>query len=182
MSRPDHLVWPYHHQVADVPPSEIRIGDSERETAMSALGEHMSTGRLDIDEYGDRVARVTAAKTRGDLSALFSDLPAPHPVFGQIKRPEVTPVPPAAAPVPAASGPPLAQRVMAAAVPLAGIVAVVLFFAFGHAWQFFLIPAAVAVLGGTLLNDGGRRGRMARNRDLDRYREYGRRYRRRGRW
>jgi hypothetical protein len=171
MSRQDSPVWPYDRLVADVPPSEIRIGDSERETAMSALGEHMSSGRLDVDEYGDRVARVTAAKTRGELTALFTDLPAPHPVFGQIRRPEITPVPPAAAPVPAPSGPPLAQRVMAAAVPLAGIVALVLFFTFGHMWQFFLIPAAVTVLGGALLNDGGRRNR-------DQYR----RYRRRGRW
>lgn len=41
----------------------------------------MRDGRLDIDEYGDRTARLTAAKTRGELLALFSDLPEPRPAM-----------------------------------------------------------------------------------------------------
>lgn len=61
---------------------DLRIGDAERESAMQALGEHMSAGRLDIDEFGDRSAKVTAARTRAELSALFTDLPAPHPRYG----------------------------------------------------------------------------------------------------
>ena len=48
-------------------PSEIRISDAEREDALGKLGEHMSAGRLDIDEYGERSARVATAKTRGEL-------------------------------------------------------------------------------------------------------------------
>jgi len=62
--------------------TELRIGDTERESAMSALGEHLSAGRLDLDEYGERTAQVTTAKTRGELGALFADLPQPHPTFG----------------------------------------------------------------------------------------------------
>ncbi len=61
---------------------DVRIGDAEREEAITALGEHMSAGRLGIDEYGDRSARVAAARTRNDLAVLFTDLPAPKPTFG----------------------------------------------------------------------------------------------------
>jgi hypothetical protein len=167
---------PYHQDVADVHPSEIRIGDTERESALSALGEHMSAGRLDIDEYGDRTARLAAAKTRGDLLALFTDLPAPHPKFG-VSTPAPTVVT-SAAPMPVDRGMPLPQRLMAAAVPLASIAAVVLFFTVGT-WLFFLIPVAVMVLGGAFWGDDWKNQRhAARNQ----YRQGRRDYRRRGRW
>jgi hypothetical protein len=71
--------------VSEYRPSDIRISDTEREDAIGKLGEHMSAGRLDIDEYGDRTARVATAKTRGELLALFGDLPEPKPAFGQPK-------------------------------------------------------------------------------------------------
>jgi hypothetical protein len=61
---------------------DLRIGDAEREEALTALGEHMTAGRLDIDEYGDRAAKVAAARTRNELVVLFTDLPAPKPAFG----------------------------------------------------------------------------------------------------
>jgi hypothetical protein len=77
---------------------EMRIGDAEREQALAALGEHMSAGRLDIDEYGERSAKVTAARTRGELLELFTDLPDPKP--GSVPRPQ-----PAAAPKPPATVP-----------------------------------------------------------------------------
>ncbi len=64
-------------------PSDIRVSDTEREDALGKLGEHMSAGRLDIDEYGERSAKVTAAKTRGELLDLFGDLPEPRPTFGR---------------------------------------------------------------------------------------------------
>lgn len=65
---------------------EMRIGDTEREQALAALGEHMSAGRLTIDEYGERSAKVTAARTRGELLELFTDLPDPKP--GAVPRPQ----------------------------------------------------------------------------------------------
>lgn len=77
--------------MSEYQPSEIRVSDSEREDALGKLGEHMSAGRLDIDEFGERSARVATAKTRGELLGLFSDLPEPKPAFGQ-PRP-VPPVP-----------------------------------------------------------------------------------------
>lgn len=63
--------------------SDIRISDTEREDALTKLGEHMAEGRLDIDEYGERSAKVATAKTRGELLGLFGDLPEPKPTFGQ---------------------------------------------------------------------------------------------------
>lgn len=155
-------------------PSQIRIGDTERESAVAALAEHMSAGRLDIDEYGDRTARVTAAKTRGDLTALFSDLPGPHPTFGAQLPPRAEPV----VPRPQVMQVPLRHRLAAAAVPMACILAVVLFFAI-HWWIVFLVPAAVAVFGGALWGDEWKQQkRMAR----DQYREARRQIRRQRYW
>ena len=69
--------------MSEYQPSDIRVSDAEREDALAKLGEHMSAGRLDIDEYGDRSARVATAKTRGELLGLFGDLPEPKPAFGR---------------------------------------------------------------------------------------------------
>ncbi|WP_344678629.1 DUF1707 domain-containing protein [Saccharopolyspora taberi] len=57
----------------------VRVGDSERERAMALLGEHMSAGRLEIDEYDQRCQQAAVARYRSDLDALFTDLPAPRP-------------------------------------------------------------------------------------------------------
>lgn len=67
--------------MSEVPSPRLRISDQDRESALAALGEHMSAGRIDIDEFGERAARVTAAKTRGELSEVFGDLPEPHPRY-----------------------------------------------------------------------------------------------------
>jgi hypothetical protein len=57
----------------------IRISNVERDEAVSTLGAHLSTGRLELDEYEERCGKAVAARTRGDLEELFTDLPAPHP-------------------------------------------------------------------------------------------------------
>jgi len=59
--------------------STIRVGDEERDHAARALGDHFAVGRLDRDEYDQRLDRAFAARTRGDLAALFRDLPTPRP-------------------------------------------------------------------------------------------------------
>jgi Domain of unknown function (DUF1707) len=56
---------------------EPRIGDAEREAAVSALGEHYAAGRLTREEYDERSEAAWAAKTNSDLWPLFTDLPAP---------------------------------------------------------------------------------------------------------
>ncbi|GLW93576.1 membrane protein [Actinokineospora globicatena] len=62
-------------------PDAVRVGTTEREDSMRALGEHFAQGRLPIAEYEQRVGAAAEAVTRADLRALFTDLPAPHPPF-----------------------------------------------------------------------------------------------------
>jgi hypothetical protein len=54
---------------------QVRIGDAERESAVSALGEHYVAGRLTKDELDERADRAWSARTSGDLAPLFKDLP-----------------------------------------------------------------------------------------------------------
>lgn len=57
----------------------LRVGDAEREAALSDLGEHYAVGRLSADEYDDRAAALGSARTWADLEAPFADLPDPRP-------------------------------------------------------------------------------------------------------
>jgi uncharacterized protein DUF1707 len=54
---------------------ETRIGDAEREGAAAALGDHYAAGRLDHEEYTERLDAIWTARTRADLDLLFHDLP-----------------------------------------------------------------------------------------------------------
>ena len=103
----------------------------------------MSVGRIDIDEFGDRSAKVTAAKTRGDLSEIFVDLPEPHPAYDvpktAISEPE-KPVSPFAGISPA-------QRVMGALLPILFIASIALIITTGVTWWFILVPIGISALG-----------------------------------
>ena len=57
----------------------IRVSDADRNAVAELLGQHYADGRLDQAEFDDRVGRTMAAKTRGDLSGLFDDLPETGP-------------------------------------------------------------------------------------------------------
>ena len=61
--------------MADTP--EMRVGDAERSAALDRLGTHFADGYLDVAEFDDRTARAASATTRGELEALFRDLPEP---------------------------------------------------------------------------------------------------------
>src|ERR1700758_1802022 len=61
---------------------EIRVSDAERAEVADLLGRHYSDGRLDKQEFDERVARAMSAKTRGDLDGLFDDLPDPDSAAG----------------------------------------------------------------------------------------------------
>jgi hypothetical protein len=115
----------------------MRLSDAERNEAIEVLSEHVRTGRLDIDEYGTRSARVTAARLRSELVPLFEDLPEPRPSVLRARR--VAPVPPA----------PPARRFGIGAVPIAAIVAVLLFLTVARGiWFVFLLPVVVALVWG----------------------------------
>lgn len=139
----------------------MRIGDADRETALSALGDHLSAGRIDVDEYGERSAKVTAAKTRGELAELFTDLPAPHPVFG-------APPPGTAVEKPKPAGPltyadrPLGQRVAAALLPVLFVGAIALGLT-THVWWFIALPFILGAIG---------KGLWGRDWDKDRHAEH----------
>ena len=62
-----------------LPADLLRVGDAERQQAVTALGEHYAAGRLDQDEYDTRIQTAYAARTRVDLQGLFGDLPEPVP-------------------------------------------------------------------------------------------------------
>ena len=144
-------------------PRQIRVGDAERTSALDALGEHMASGRIDLDEYGTRSAQVTQARTVADLQALFRDLPAPHPALpGSAPLPAVAP---SSAPVPPPSGSTAvarhddrtpAQRVAAVASGLGGIAALVLFFVTGS-WLWFLLVPAIGIVTSAVWGKGGNR-------------------------
>lgn len=57
----------------------LRVSDAERQAVADRLAEHYGEGRLDQTEFDDRVGRAMSAKTRGDFSGLFDDLPESGP-------------------------------------------------------------------------------------------------------
>jgi hypothetical protein len=71
---------------------ELRIGDSEREAAVGALGDHYAAGRLSKQDFDERADAAWAARTRSALWPLFADLP--HPAGSQPVPPPAPPVPP----------------------------------------------------------------------------------------
>ncbi len=57
----------------------MRIGDRERDAAVSKLQDFHAEGRLSVEEFEERMASALTAKTAADLSKLFTDLPGGQP-------------------------------------------------------------------------------------------------------
>ena len=136
------------NQTGSYPRADIRVSDTERDQAVTELGEHFQAGRLTQEEFDDRSGRALQARTGRDLTALFSDLPRPA-----VTDPWAGPVPwagPPAGPVPPAgrrgAGPlPAVRFVLGVA-----IVAIIAGNVFGHSHSLgWLVP--VIVLGFILL-------------------------------
>jgi len=53
----------------------LRASDADRERTVNLLREHHAEGRLDMDEFHERLNSAYQAKTLGDLDALLHDLP-----------------------------------------------------------------------------------------------------------
>ena len=72
------------------PDDSLRVSDAERDAVLRTLGDHAAVGRLTLDELEERYGRALAAKTRGELATLTSDLPREA---GQAGGPTPAPVP-----------------------------------------------------------------------------------------
>jgi hypothetical protein len=57
-----------------VPPA-LRASDEDRDRLVDELNEHVVAGRLDTDEFEDRLKSAYAARTTAELDALRRDLP-----------------------------------------------------------------------------------------------------------
>jgi hypothetical protein len=55
--------------------AHLRASDAERDRIADILREALAEGRLDADEHSERLDRVYAAKTLGELEPLVRDLP-----------------------------------------------------------------------------------------------------------
>ena len=55
---------------------DLRISDAERAEVADRLSKHYGDGRLDEEEFNERLDRAMNAKTQADLNGLFADLPA----------------------------------------------------------------------------------------------------------
>lgn len=64
-----------------------RLSDGEREAAVAALRAHLDAGRLSGDEFAQRSDAARAALTASDVVPLFTDLPAPHPLYLNMAQP-----------------------------------------------------------------------------------------------
>lgn len=60
------------------PDQNQRAGDADREATSERLRRHHADGRLDTEEFQERIDRCYQAKTVGELEQLVTDLP-PEP-------------------------------------------------------------------------------------------------------
>jgi hypothetical protein len=90
-SRPRGLVPRFRYGYTD---QHIRVSDAERTEMADRLGAHFAEGRLNQAEFDERVAQAMNAKTRGDLSGLFDDLPEPAGTPGTPVRGQYSPAHP----------------------------------------------------------------------------------------
>jgi Domain of unknown function (DUF1707) len=65
-----------HHQPSG---DGLRAGDRDRDGVADILREQHLAGRLDADEFQERLDRCYAAKTFDQLDELVADLPRPEP-------------------------------------------------------------------------------------------------------
>ncbi|MEV4760280.1 DUF1707 domain-containing protein [Micromonospora sp. NPDC049559] len=75
---------------------EMRAADADREAVAERLRIALNEGRLDLNEYDERLQRTYAAKTYADLDGLLDDLPAPRAPRDSQVVPAAEPVPPPA--------------------------------------------------------------------------------------
>ena len=123
-------------------PVPQRIGDAERDRAIDLLRDHMAAGRLNAEEFDERLGVALSAKTSADLDPLFTDLPGAGPGQGLTKpSPAPSAGPRRDRPVPTGPAEPtLPPRERHAGVAaLAGVLwpITILAITFGFGWEHF---------------------------------------------
>lgn len=78
----------------DSQPRSYRLSDAERSEAISALADAFAEGRLDAEEFEERMSAASQARLATELDPLFADLPrrAPAPRPG-VRVPAPVPTP-----------------------------------------------------------------------------------------
>src|SRR5579859_8244809 len=65
----------------------MRVSHAERTEVADRLAKHYGDGRLDEEEFNERLDRAMKAKTQADLHGLFADLPdSPGPAVEEPPR------------------------------------------------------------------------------------------------
>jgi hypothetical protein len=67
----------------DDPEDNLWADSADRKVAIRALAEHRAEEHLTPVEHDLRRDAARRARTVGELRALFTDLPAPHPLIGE---------------------------------------------------------------------------------------------------
>lgn len=144
----------------------MRAGDSDRQRVADQLKAALDEGRLDLNEYDERVQRAYSARTYGDLDGLLDDLPGTIPVQHAQVQPHTPPPPlsPQSAPQPVKKGDHSGRHTFGSALT-AFLVCTVIWaissFSSGHAYYFWpawvLIPVVITAVGA--LTDRNRRNR-----------------------
>jgi DUF1707 SHOCT-like domain len=69
----------------------VRASDADREAVVESLREHFFAGRLDIEEFTERVEQAYGARTVGELSAVERELPVSARVAPVQRKPWLLP-------------------------------------------------------------------------------------------
>jgi hypothetical protein len=67
--------YPMGRRYSSAGDPNLRASDAERNEVADRLSRHFAEGRLDQAEFRTRLDTAMSAKTQGDLSGLFFDLP-----------------------------------------------------------------------------------------------------------
>jgi len=106
----------------------IRVSHAERTEVADRLSKHYGDGRLDEEEFNERLDRAMNAKTRADLDGLFDDLPGHEDPPSPAPGPPVLRPPRSRSPLPRIA---FLAFVVLAAIMVGQVLARPLFFPFG---------------------------------------------------
>ncbi len=71
--------YTHHQQTHETPDRGLRAGDRDRDAVADTLREQHLAGRLDTEEFQERLDRCYAAKSYAELDELVADLPREQP-------------------------------------------------------------------------------------------------------